>query len=212
MDPLLNQCYLIHPGKEIRTAGPYNQAHGERLLTVYEQHDRTKGRVMLVDDDLLPYFMDLNSNPTNPDPAIMPSRLLYEHAEFSSGFEPGPLMKKERQFQQLLARNLASRHSLSMATLQNIQRQGCHTTGSVKLCYCQVDVSQDVQDMVKKFGKGYVRCSYSRCKFGNIFHKHCVRRLGFEKVSRWYCTACEKQMKIEAHKALGLPYDAENMA
>jgi hypothetical protein len=65
--------------------------------------------------------------------------------------------------------------------------------------------------MYKEFGNGYVRCSYRKCEFGGFFHKRCVKKLGVEKVSRWYCTACEKKMKMWACKALHTPYQFEDI-
>lgn len=167
---------------------------------------------MLVDDDLLDYFTSLVGNPSDPDLVSVPSRLMQEHDEFLNGFERGPLMKQELRFQQLLAKNLVMRHPLTMSTLQAFQQKSSGVLGSVKLCYCQVEVSQDVDEVCKEFSKGYVKCSYAKCKFGNIFHKNCVKKLGTEKVSRWYCTLCEKQMKINAQEVLGVPFDVEGLA
>ncbi|KAF2631222.1 hypothetical protein BU25DRAFT_481786 [Macroventuria anomochaeta] len=205
-DPLRNQCYLMHPGKQLCTAGPYNRAHGERMMATYEQHTLTKGRVMLVDDDLVSYFMDINNTPSKPDLASMPPRLLREHTDFLDGYERGPLMRQELEFERLFVKNMAMRHPLTMRMLQDIQRQNSGRKGSVKLCYCGTEMVPNAQKMKTESNKGFVSCSYGKCGFGGVFHKRCVKKLGVEKVSRWYCTACEKQMKILAYKALGIPY------
>lgn len=206
IDPLLNQCYLMHPGKELCTSGPYNKAQGERLLAMYEQHGLTKGRVMLVDGDLVPYLMENNGNPTKPNVTSMPSRLLREHTEFLDGYDCGPLMKQEAEFERLFVKNMSMRHALTTSTLQDIQRQHLGPKGSSQLCFCKTEVLLKASNIAMEFSKGFVRCSFRKCEFGGIFHKRCVKKLGFEKVSRWYCTACEKQMKALSCKTLNIAY------
>ena len=200
----------MHPGKQLFTSGPYNRAQGKHLLAMYEQHERTKGRVMLIDDDLVSYFMDINNNPVKPDPASMPPRLSREYAEFMAGYDRGPLMKQELEFERLFVRNMAMRHPISMRILQDIQRQNSGRKDSLALCYCRTEVARDVSAVSLEFKKGFVFCSYGDCEFGGLFHKRCVKKLGVEKVSRWYCTSCEKQMKVMAYKALNVPYIDED--
>ncbi|KAH6614183.1 hypothetical protein C7974DRAFT_72385 [Boeremia exigua] len=204
-DPLLIQCYLMHPGKELYTSGPYNQAHGKRLLAMYEQHDITKGRLMLVDEDLVSYLLDRNSSPDQPDPTTMPTRLLREHFESLNGYGCGPLMQTELEFERRLAKDVSIGRPLTSKILQNIQGKHSGLKGSRTLCYCQVEVLPHVRDMNKEFGKDFVSCSYRRCEFGGVFHTRCVKKLGSEKVSRWYCTSCEKQMKVLACRTLKVP-------
>lgn len=201
----------MYPGKKPCLAGPYNQAHGERLLAVYEQHDLTKGRVMLVDHDLVSYFMSLNSRPEKSNHASILPRVMHNHTGFLNDFERIALMDKERVFEKVFTKNTTTSHPLTKNILQDINPQISGLSVSAKSCYCQIEVSRNVCDMKKEFGKDYVRCSYRKCEFGNIFHKQCVKKLGFEKVSRWYCTACEKQMKVKACEALGISYKDEDL-
>ncbi|KAJ8112033.1 hypothetical protein OPT61_g5508 [Boeremia exigua] len=205
-DPLLNQCFLVHPSNKPCTSGPYNQAQGEKILAMYEQNDLTKGRLMLVDDDLVSYFAGFSHNPNTPNTEDIPPRLLREHTEFLDGYERGPLMKKELEYQRLFTKNAFIRHPLTPNMLQDIQHQNAGPKGSVKLCYCQTETLPNVRDIKKEFAKGYVVCSFRKCRFGRIFHKHCVKTLGADKVSRWYCTDCEKEMKAVADKVLSTPY------
>jgi hypothetical protein len=173
-------------------------------MAMYEQHERTRGRLMLVDEDVVTYFMDDTNTPSKPDHASMPARLLWEHIEFLEGYERGPLMKQEFEFDQLFVKNVAIKHPITMRMLLDIQ---CHSNGrkdTLKLCYCYTEV-QNLSEVGKEFSKGFVRCSYGKCEFGGIFHKRCVKKLGVEKVSRWYCTACEREMKILACKTLEIP-------
>lgn len=171
-------------------------------MAIYQQHDKTKGRVMLVDTDLVSYFLDPYNTPSRPDIASMPPRLLQEHKEYNSGYERGPLMNQELEYERMALKNTAMRHPLTMRMLRNItpNLKGCTT-----LCYC----STAVQDMARtdtEAAKGFVSCSYRKCEFGGFFHKRCVKKLGVEKVSRWYCTACEKKMEVLAYKTLKVPY------
>ncbi|XPS99467.1 hypothetical protein M3J09_008642 [Ascochyta lentis] len=201
-DPLRNQCTLMHPGTDNFSAGPYNRAHGERLMALYEQDERTKGRVMLVDDDLVSYFMDKTSQPTH---ASMPTRLLKEHTEFQEGYERGPLMKQESDFERMFVKNLAMKRPLTMRMLQDIQylSTGSDNSDELRYCYCYTETNNP-SELTREFNKDIVECSYRDCEFGGVFHKRCVKKLGTEKVSRWYCTACEKRMKAAAHKVLNL--------
>ncbi|KAF1928108.1 uncharacterized protein M421DRAFT_101453 [Didymella exigua CBS 183.55] len=196
VDPVLDQCHLMYPGRQPCTAGPYNRAQGRRLMAMYEQQDLTKGRVMLVDDDLVPYFLDLNTLQNKPKLGSMPPRLLREHTEFLDGYDRGPLIKQEIEFERLFAKNMAFKHGLTTKMLQGIQQQNDNVKGSVQLCYCRTAVMPKVSEIKKEFGNGFVSCMYRKCEFGGIFHKRCVKKLGVEKVSRWYCTACEKKMKV----------------
>ena len=178
-------------------------------MALYEKHDLTRGRIILVDDDLVTYFGDINNSPSKPDLTSMPPRLLREHTEFLAGYELGPLMKKELEFERLFVKNTTIKQSLTRGMLQKIQRQDSGCKSSVQLCYCQAEVVLNTYEIKKEFGNGFVNCSYRKCEFGGLFHKRCVKKLGVEKVSRWYCTACEEQMKKSAYKALNILYEGD---
>lgn len=171
---------------------------------MYEQHDLTKGRIMLVQEDVAPYLMDHDSSPGASDLTIMPPRLKNEHIAFVNGSERGPLMMQELEFQRRLARNLAMKHPLNMSMLQDIQRQNSGPPGSVKVCYCMGEEIPFARGAKDEINLKHVKCSYRHCKFGGIFHKRCVIYLGFEKMTRWYCTDCQHKMKKEAYKALNI--------
>ncbi|KZM23925.1 zinc ion binding [Ascochyta rabiei] len=198
VDPMNNLCSLVYPDKHTLSAGPYNRAQGERMMSMYEQHDRTKGRVMLMDDDIATYFVGKTILNGKLNYASMPTRLLREHTEFQEGHERGPLMKQELAFYRMYLKNIAMSHPLTMRTLQGMQYQEVDYKGSSKLryCYCYTEIHKQEPK------EGLVECSFRDCEFGGAFHKRCVKKLGVEKVSRWYCTACEKQMKIVAHEVL----------
>lgn len=180
-------------------------------MAMYEQHELTKDRIMLVDDDLVSYFLDINVSPSKPDLGGMPPRLLREHTELLDGYDRGPLMKQEVEFERLFVKNTSMRHQLTTKVLRDIQRQYDDGKGSVQLCYCKTAVLPKVSEITKRLGNGFVSCSYRKCEFGGVFHKRCVKNLGVEKVSRWYCTACEKKMKMWAYKALTIPFNEDDV-
>ncbi|KAJ4334699.1 hypothetical protein N0V95_009100 [Ascochyta clinopodiicola] len=210
-DPLRNLCCLLYPDKHILSAGPYNRAHGERMMSIYEQHEQTKGRVILMDDDIASYFMGKTDPNGMPDYASMPARLLREHTEFQKGYERGPLMKQELSFRRMYLKNAAIDHPLTMRVLQGIQYEELDDKGSLKQrhCYCDTEIYGPL-GMMQKSKEILVECSFRDCEFGGVFHKRCVKNLGAHKVSRWYCTACEKEMKIVAHKALKVCCDDDD--
>lgn len=171
---------------------------------MYQEHDLTKDRVMLVDEDLVFYFMNDRSAKTTHYASMSPS-LLHEHHELLDGYGCGSFREQELEFDRLFQKNISMKHPLTLTKLQNIQRQAFGSKGSVQVCYCQTKVSQTATAIIKETSSDYVGCSYQGCEFGGIFHKRCVKKLGIEKVSRWYCTACEKHMKALAYRTLGIP-------
>jgi hypothetical protein len=197
VDPMADQCYLVLPCGELCSSGPYNRLRGEKLLRLYEKDPRTKGRLMLVDDDLIHYFMeDPSARARNRGPGAVPDRLAKEYAEFSDGYNPGPLMDQEREFERLWSRNKLIKHELTQEMLQDIQRDQFERAGTQYMCYCRADIPKGGAP-----AKDTVICSYRDCHT-RYFHKLCVKKLGVEKVSRWYCTSCEHQMKVLARQTL----------
>ena len=197
VDPLQDMCCLVYPGEAHCTSGPYNRLYGEKLLAMYEKNSTTKGRLMLVDSDLMYYFMlDPISRARNRDPGIVPERLASEYASFADGHCPGPLMEQERQFECLWHKNGVIKQQISAKMLQDIQHQHLDDLGVERMCYCQDGVPKD-----GAMPKDVVVCSHRDCKYV-YFHKSCVKKLGVDKVSRWFCTSCEEKMKVLARQTL----------
>jgi hypothetical protein len=179
------------------SSGPYNRLRGQKLLKLYESDDRTKGRIMLVDDDLISYFMeDPSSRALKGCGLGVPDRLAKEYADFAEGYNPGPLMEQERKFERLWSRNKTVKHELTQGLLQEIQRNQFERAGTRYMCYCRAAVPKGGAP-----AKDTVICSYVDCNT-RYFHKSCVKKLGVEKVSRWYCTSCEYEMKVIARQTL----------
>ncbi|CAN9219811.1 unnamed protein product [Alternaria alternata] len=116
-------CYLAMPCVELCSTGPFNRLRGEKLLSLYEKDHRTKGRLMLIDDDLINYFMeDPISRSRNRNPDGVPARLQKEYDDVKNGYNPGTLMAQELRFERLYAKNGFMKQELTQSMLQDIQR------------------------------------------------------------------------------------------
>jgi hypothetical protein len=152
---------------------------------------------MLIDDDLINYFMeDPASRARNRNPDGVPARLQKEYDDVKNGYSPGPLMAQELRFERLYAKNGFIKQELTQHMLQDIQRT-CFESPSTKfMCYCRAAVPKKGSP-----AKETVVCSHRDCPI-EYFHKACVKKLGVDMVSRWYCTECEQQMKFLARQTL----------
>ncbi|KAF2129678.1 hypothetical protein P153DRAFT_423203 [Dothidotthia symphoricarpi CBS 119687] len=204
VDPVSDQCYLIYPGSpdDICSSGPYNRLRGENLKAIYERDPTFKGRIMLADDDMAMWLM--NDKPTRhlrtPSSIInrladMPQRLALEYADFQDGYNRGPLMEQERTFERIRLTNKAMKKQITRKMLLAFQRKTTDCKDTAYMCYCYGEAPEryDARTMVM--------CSYRDCDIG-YFHKSCVKKLGVEKVSHWYCTGCEQQMGVAARQLL----------
>jgi hypothetical protein len=195
VDPLHDECYLTYPSDSILTSGPYNRLHGEKLLAMYQQHDHFKGRIMLVDNDVINYFMlDPNDRAKDRGGLLVPKRLATEYSDFADGCNPGPLMEQERLFERLWHKNKMIKRQISKDMLSEFQKKHQHG-GAPVMCYCHDQVSED------SLPKQVVECAHRDCQI-NYFHKACIKKLGVGKVSRWYCTWCEPKMQSLAYQTL----------
>jgi hypothetical protein len=169
---------------------------------MYQKDARFKGRIMLVDNDLLEYFIqDPSSRMANRHTTDAPKRLAIEYNHFEDGYNPGTLMHQEKLFEQLWLKNKFIKHQLSSEMLADVQH-GVFEHTKKFFCYCH--------DNMPKGGaapKDVVECTHRDCKL-TYFHKSCVKKLGVAKVSRWLCTGCEENMRSLAYRTLRkLGYD-----
>lgn len=165
---------------------------------MYEKGDRTKGRLMLVDIDLLDYFV--NEPPLDVldhDRAAVPHRLRTEYDNFGKGYVPGPLMMQQQKFKTLETKNKAMKQQITQKTLQTLQTlpTKLHPEGTAWMCYCVAPVPES------GIPKDAVVCAHRDCDV-EYFHKSCVRKLNVEKSSRWLCTACETKMDVLVRQTL----------
>lgn len=185
------------PCVELCSTGPFNRLRGEKLLSLYEKDHRTKGRLMLIDDDLINYFMeDPISRSRNRNPDGVPARLQKEYDDVKNGYNPGTLMAQELRFERLYAKNGFMKQELTQSMLQDIQRNEFERLDTRYMCYCRAALPKTESSKTD-----IVVCSYRDCSTGN-FHRSCIKKLGFGLVSRWYCTECEQKMKVLARQTL----------
>lgn len=194
-DPLIDLVYLVYPCENILQNGPYNRLHGQKLLAAYSQNEQLKGRIMLVDEDLLNYLMtDPRDRLRHSDNSTIMQRLAAEYAANMKGTAPGPLMQQESLFDRLWNKNAIMKHEITQEMLMNM-RETVVMSGTPLICYCQDVLPDDV------CAKTLVVCAHADCRF-LLFHKTCVKDMGVEKVSRWYCTECHSKMQLLAYKTL----------
>jgi hypothetical protein len=157
---------------------------------------------MLIDDDLINYFMeDPTIRARNRNLDGVPARLQKEYDDVKNGYNPGALMAQELRFERLYAKNGFVKQELTQTMLQDIQRNEFERPGTKYMCYCRAAVPKRGSP-----AKETIVCSYRGCAT-RYFHKSCAKKLGVEKVSRWYCTSCEQHMKTLSRQALrGLGY------
>ena len=157
---------------------------------------------MLVDNDLLHYFVtDPRERAQNRDSSLVPKRLATEYADFADGYNPGPLMEQEKQFERLWSKNNIIKRKLSKESLSDVHHQKFETKGTAYMCYCHDKIPEE------GLPRDVIECAHRDCIL-QYFHKSCVKKLGVDKVSRWFCTMCEEQMRSTAYKTLReLGYD-----
>jgi hypothetical protein len=177
------------------STGPYNRLHGEKLLAMYQKDEHFKDRIMLVDSDVVSYFLlDPSYRLKNRNGQLVPKRLATEYDEFADGYRPGPLMEQEKLFEHLWTKNNLIKRQISRNMLLDFQRKYQHT-GAPVMCYCHDQMSEHVPV------EQVVECAHRDCQT-KYFHKSCIKKLGVDKVSHWYCTRCEQKMQSLAYQTL----------
>ncbi|KAI2475596.1 hypothetical protein Ptr902_12937 [Pyrenophora tritici-repentis] len=203
-DPMRDQCYLVLPSSEMYSTGPYNRMRAEKLMALYESDERTKGRLMLIDDDMLDYLLDsAMTGFYNRDQGDMPPCLSREYYDSINKRIPTPLIEQECRFQKLWVRNNILKKPLTQDMLRDIQSNKFECTGKQAMCYCRDEFREEMTT-----AKDIIVCSYVDCNI-QYFHKSCVKNLGVEKVSHWYCFDCAQQMREDAYDALDNEFDTQ---
>lgn len=194
-DPLLDRCYLVYPGENLLQTGPYNRAYAQKLLNDYRQHEHLKDRIMMVDEDLLSYLMmDPADRSHDLQKSKVLKRLAAECAANIKGSPPGPLMQQEALFDRLWNKNNIMKHEITQGMLTGL-KEVMVVAGAPLMCYCRNALPRGMSN------NNVVECSHRDCRF-KFFHKTCVKDLGTDLVSRWYCTECHGKMQLLAYKTL----------
>lgn len=147
---------------------------------------------MLVDSDLHSYFMEGPTQFSNS----MPPRMGAEFENFAKGCAPGPCMIQERQFMRLSQTNTILKRKVTQQTLNAVHSQIHKDAHNGFYCYCH-------EAMPKKgLPSGVIECTYTSCG-ARYFHKSCVKDMGLDMRSKWYCGDCQLMMQKHASVALG---------
>ncbi|KAI8942340.1 hypothetical protein NX059_000418 [Plenodomus lindquistii] len=200
-------CHLTYPGVDECSFGPLDRLHCEKLLGMYENDSRTKGRIMLVDDVLHDYVRsNVGQKYGGRITDAMPKALAREYANFFDKCKgAGPLMHQEHMYQRLAAKNRVLKHPISSQLLHKMQltfepKEATYT------CYCHTKVVRGAKP------EDTIVCSHRDCT-NLFFHKACVKQRHPENVTRWYCTRCAQEMKALARDVLCASgdYDGDDM-
>jgi len=167
---------------------------------MYQEEEHFKNRIMLVDYEIMEY---LQMDPATRmfDKLSIPKRLAYEYEDFADGHKPGPLMKQEDNFERLRSKNKLLKRKITQEMLGKIAREKFERKDQDSMCYCHVSIPEE------GLPKGTVECAHRNCSM-KYFHRACVKNLGVDQVTRWYCTECHEHMRILANQTLrSLGYD-----
>ncbi|KAJ4301697.1 hypothetical protein N0V90_003790 [Kalmusia sp. IMI 367209] len=205
VDPLnpSNDKYIIYAETNPDALGPFSYHRGEKLMRFFESRPETKGRLMLVDAELY-HWITTEGRSWSVEKAKregteilgMPKRLSVEVDDYFRGYEKGKTVKQLEQYQELADRNdrLCTR-KITRDLLEQMRKECEHGAPGTSICYCK-DVMPARPD-----DDEFVECGFRECPF-RFFHRSCIKDLGFEKVTTWYCALCECTMLWIALKAL----------
>jgi hypothetical protein len=194
VDPLYDECCLSYPGDGLFFSGPFNRLRGEKLFGVYQKEEHFKNRIMLVDFHLIDY-LSLDPMMRKLNKTQMPKLLADEYTDYAAGYNIGPLMKQEELFERLRNNNKLLKRKITQDMLGKFAKGKFEQQNRPFMCYCHVNIPYE------GLPKNVTECSYRYCS-PKYFHKSCVKKLGIDKVSRWYCTRCQQHMRILAHQTL----------
>ena len=195
VNPLQDLCWLVYPRREIFSSGPYTRARAERMLSSFQQDQRTVDRMLLLDDELVSYLLgdhyeDAHNQPHNREE--VQKKMAMEEANLLKGCNPGRLMKQEREFFRLMRKNMHD-HQVSPIAFQNLQLE-LMVKGSWYICYCRMQWSGDENP------DDFIECGHGYCEY-MWFHRACIKE-GSDKVTQWYCNVCDAEMRVLAHDTL----------
>jgi hypothetical protein len=187
-DPRIEQSYVVCPMRGTYFEGPFNRARAQKVLAHFEANPLTKGKFMLIDDDMLSWLLsDKKRSECIPEHILndMPTKLCFEVTGYSRGGKKGRLMRQTEDFRLLDYDNNDPKNIVSRKELRQIYEAfKTGSGGSEQICYCEQH---------KKKNDIVVECAFRYCKY-RTFHRDCVERLGVDEVSTWYCPDCEETL------------------
>lgn len=175
--------------------------------------------IRLVDDDMVDWLRTdgLTSATDLLAQRDMPDRLRHEVLDWAKGYGKGTLMLQAECFRNLAWANEHAPRLLSCPDLEKMQRKFEDMYTQKDVCYCQTHhmCSSSCRETEYGSGGGSVKpckdefgvstdtvvCAFAHCK-RKFFHRGCVRKLGVDKVSKWYCLECDRRIGDVAQDVL----------
>ena len=209
IDPMepRNDKYIVYAENDPCHIGPYNYLQTAKLMNFFDSQPETKDRLMLVDDDLY-YWLYTEGRHWRVEGLTskkfkytkMPKALEVEIEDYAKGYSKGKYMKQVDQFHDLASKNerlrsLSCQPAITEELLNALQKKCESGPDEEAVCYCKgTCLTNPLED------DDLVECAYIGCQTA-FFHRGCVEKLGYHKVTTWYCSSCERFMNFEAQMA-----------
>ncbi|KAF2179995.1 hypothetical protein K469DRAFT_292571 [Zopfia rhizophila CBS 207.26] len=182
-DPLDDMVYVCLPETDSMSisSGPYNRKQGNTIAKLFQGHDLTHNRIMVIDEDLFDW---LCFGQYNKD-GIMPTRLQKEYDTYNEG----EATKQWHEFNMLVDRNKHMPRKLERNELAHLHRELDRKAKGKRICYCGGRENPAVDG---KEGN-IVECAFRHCRIGR-FHRDCIKEFHPELLSKWYCIKCSDSL------------------
>ncbi|KAL5426545.1 hypothetical protein PMIN04_001860 [Paraphaeosphaeria minitans] len=200
--------YIVYADANPCEIGPFNCMQSEKLMEFFQSQPETKEKLMVVDEELYSWLYNVGRHwrvesmtMKKLENSPLPQRLSWEIEEYVRGFHKGRAMTQVEQFQELADHNgrlalIGGRAKVTEELLETLRKK-CETRlADDSICYCMDDLPENPEA-----DEELVECTFIHCPI-QFFHRRCVERLGFNKVTTWYCGHCEKNISVAAQKAL----------
>ncbi|KAF2727625.1 hypothetical protein EJ04DRAFT_557268 [Polyplosphaeria fusca] len=190
-NPMADLVYLIVPGENHLFSGPFNRIRAEKLLDMFKQLDRTRGRVMLLDLCMFQYLINdgtplehtntwgnavpnipvMESTAKDNGGVLVPPALLEEKMRYRMGYPPGKLMIQESDLNTISIRNNVLSNPINSEELMKLN-QNMEPMPTESICYCDGPVPDDPR---ADFSIYVFHCAGKECKI-RTFHLACIMR------------------------------------
>lgn len=185
-------CYVIYPSHTPIITGPFPRLYCKNLLAWYETSPRTKGKLMVIDEEIKDWVIKGVFDIDDFDMLQLvsgSSRFSCQYRNYLVGNVEGPLIKQLRKVFNLMKKNDGLEHDEVLKRTELNELHKSFKTEDDKVqerCYCGRAVDENSGDVVS--------CAKRGCPFQR-FHRECVMGLGVDKVTKWYCTRCSAAMR-----------------
>ena len=211
LNPKNNKC-IVYADVEPSYIGPFNCMQVQKLLSFFAAQPETKNKLMLLDEDLFPWLCSPEGRNWKVDrlkwtdiqhqsvPGNMPRRMMWEVDAYFRERTKGSALQQVDCFQQLADRNarlkkVSCHPAITKKFLEAMQKK-CETRPfHDAICYCKDDRPTSPDN-----DKNLVQCAHRECQI-KWFHRTCVVKVGYDRVTTWFCGECEQHLQCEARKA-----------